>query len=115
MLPTSPNGAENESGVGVIGIGIGGLGHLAIKFARAMGAHVTAFSTSENKKNEAREFGAHEFCVWGEGAKRCAIQRDPISDADSATLEVADGGLATDSSREQTTHEFVEFDDREQR
>ncbi|NEQ37241.1 MAG: NAD(P)-dependent alcohol dehydrogenase [Okeania sp. SIO3I5] len=48
--------------VGVIGIG--GLGHLAIKFARAMGAEVTAFSTSPNKETEAKEFGAHHFCNW---------------------------------------------------
>lgn len=48
--------------VGVVGIG--GLGHLAIKFARAMGAEVTAFSTSPNKEAEAKEFGAHHFCNW---------------------------------------------------
>jgi uncharacterized zinc-type alcohol dehydrogenase-like protein len=48
--------------VGVVGIG--GLGHLAIKFARAMGAEVTAFSTSSNKEAEAKEFGAHHFCNW---------------------------------------------------
>lgn len=48
--------------VGVVGIG--GLGHLAIKFARAMGAEVTAFSTSPDKEAEAKEFGAHHFCNW---------------------------------------------------
>lgn len=46
-------------------IGIGGLGHLAIKFARAMGSEVTAFSTSPNKEQEAKEFGAHHFQKWG--------------------------------------------------
>lgn len=46
-------------------LGIGGLGHLAIKFARAMGAEVTAFSTSPNKEIEAQEFGAHHFQKWG--------------------------------------------------
>jgi uncharacterized zinc-type alcohol dehydrogenase-like protein len=45
-------------------LGIGGLGHLAVKFARAMGAEVTAFSTSPNKEAEAKEFGAHHFKVW---------------------------------------------------
>ena len=45
--------------VGVIGIG--GLGHLAIQFARAMGAEVTAFSTSADKEQETRAFGAHHF------------------------------------------------------
>lgn len=41
-------------------IGIGGLGHLAIKFARAMGAYVVAFTTSTEKKEEAMRLGAHE-------------------------------------------------------
>lgn len=45
--------------VGVIGIG--GLGHLALQFARAMGCEVTAFSTSENKEKEALALGAHNF------------------------------------------------------
>jgi uncharacterized zinc-type alcohol dehydrogenase-like protein len=42
-------------------IGIGGLGHLAIQFARAFGAEVTAFSTSADKEEEARALGAHNF------------------------------------------------------
>jgi uncharacterized zinc-type alcohol dehydrogenase-like protein len=45
--------------VGVIGIG--GLGHLAIQFAAAMGCEVTAFSTSPDKEAEARELGASKF------------------------------------------------------
>lgn len=44
--------------VGVIGIG--GLGHLALKFARAWGCHVTAFTSSESKEKEALELGATE-------------------------------------------------------
>lgn len=47
--------------VGVIGVG--GLGHLALQFARAMGCEVTAFSTSPSKEAEAKRFGAHEFVV----------------------------------------------------
>lgn len=43
--------------VGVIGIG--GLGHMALKFARAWGCHVTAFTSSASKKAEALEMGAH--------------------------------------------------------
>lgn len=42
-------------------IGIGGLGHLALQFARAMGLEVTAFSSSPSKKAEARLLGAHHF------------------------------------------------------
>lgn len=42
-------------------IGIGGLGHLALQFARAMGCEVTAFSTTPAKESEAKAFGAHHF------------------------------------------------------
>jgi alcohol/geraniol dehydrogenase (NADP+) len=45
--------------VGVIGIG--GLGHLALKFLRAWGCNVTAFSNSPDKEAEAKEMGATEF------------------------------------------------------
>jgi uncharacterized zinc-type alcohol dehydrogenase-like protein len=48
-----------SSRVGVIGIG--GLGHIAIQFARVFGAEVTAFSTSAEKEREARLLGAHSF------------------------------------------------------
>jgi uncharacterized zinc-type alcohol dehydrogenase-like protein len=47
--------------VGVVGIG--GLGHMGIKLARAMGAHVVAFTTSESKREAARALGAHEVVV----------------------------------------------------
>lgn len=52
--------------VGVLGIG--GLGHLALQFAKAMGAEVTAFSTSKNKEEEARKFGAHHFITYNPNA-----------------------------------------------
>jgi len=48
-----------SSRVGVIGIG--GLGHMAIQFARVFGADVTAFSTSAEKEGEARQLGAQRF------------------------------------------------------
>ena len=41
-------------------IGIGGLGHMAVKFAAAYGCHVTAFTASESKFDEARGFGASQ-------------------------------------------------------
>ncbi|GLY28816.1 NAD(P)-dependent alcohol dehydrogenase [Kineosporia sp. NBRC 101731] len=49
------------STVGVIGIG--GLGHLGIKFARAMGAEVVAFTTSQSKAQAALALGAHEVVM----------------------------------------------------
>lgn len=51
------NYATPTSRVGVIGIG--GLGHMALKFASAYGCDVTAFTSSESKFDEARGFGAH--------------------------------------------------------
>ena len=57
--PMRINGINPSSRVGVVGIG--GLGHLAIQFARVFGAEVTAFSTSPAKEEEARALGAHQF------------------------------------------------------
>ena len=42
-------------------IGLGGLGHMGLKFAHAMGAHVTVFSHSEKKKSDAEAMGADAF------------------------------------------------------
>jgi len=50
-------GVKSTDRIGVVGIG--GLGHMAIKFARAWGCHVTAFTSSASKKAEALEMGAH--------------------------------------------------------
>jgi len=43
--------------------GLGGLGHLAVQFARALGADVTVLSHSANKEEEAKQLGAHSFIV----------------------------------------------------
>src|SRR5690606_2879227 len=40
-------------------VGIGGLGHMAVKFLRAWGCEVTAFTSSTSKREEARRLGAH--------------------------------------------------------
>ncbi|HUS69874.1 MAG TPA: zinc-binding dehydrogenase [Anaerolineae bacterium] len=53
--------------VGVIGVG--GLGHLAIQFAHALGCDVTAISSSPGKKEEALAFGADRFIVVGDKAR----------------------------------------------
>ncbi len=57
--PIRTHGVNPSSRVGIVGIG--GLGHLALQFARAFGADVTAFSSSAAKEKEARSLGAHHF------------------------------------------------------
>ena len=47
--------------VGVVGLG--GLGHMAVKFANAFGAEVTLFTTSEGKTADAKRLGAHEVVM----------------------------------------------------
>ncbi|MDN5567824.1 MAG: NAD(P)-dependent alcohol dehydrogenase [Paracoccus sp. (in: a-proteobacteria)] len=54
-------GAGPGKKVGVVGIG--GLGHMGLKLAHAMGAHVVAFTTSENKRADALALGADEVVV----------------------------------------------------
>ncbi len=44
-------------------VGLGGLGHMAIKLAASMGAEVTVLSTSKTKERDARRLGAHDFVV----------------------------------------------------
>jgi uncharacterized zinc-type alcohol dehydrogenase-like protein len=55
--PLENLGIRPTDRVGVIGIG--GLGHMALKFCRAWGCEVTAFTSSDSKSEEARAFGAH--------------------------------------------------------
>jgi uncharacterized zinc-type alcohol dehydrogenase-like protein len=52
-------GAGKKVGI----VGLGGLGHMGVKFARAFGAHVVVFTTSENKKEDALRLGAHEVVL----------------------------------------------------
>lgn len=44
-------------------VGLGGLGHMGVKFARALGAHVIVFTTSHHKREDALRLGAHEVVV----------------------------------------------------
>jgi len=53
--------AGSSMRVGVVGVG--GLGHIAIQFAHALGCDVTAISSSPEKEKEAREFGADAFVL----------------------------------------------------
>ncbi len=43
-------------------LGLGGLGHMAVKFAVSFGAEVTVLSTSPTKEADAKKLGAHKFC-----------------------------------------------------
>ncbi len=54
-------GAIKGKKVGVVGLG--GLGHMGVKFARAFGAHVVVFTTSPGKKEDALRLGAHEVII----------------------------------------------------
>jgi alcohol dehydrogenase (NADP+) len=54
-------GVSKGKKVGVVGLG--GLGHMGVKFARALGAHVVVFTTSPGKKDDALRLGAHEVVV----------------------------------------------------
>jgi uncharacterized zinc-type alcohol dehydrogenase-like protein len=44
-------------------VGLGGLGHMGVKIAKAMGADVTVFSTSPGKEDDARKLGADNFVI----------------------------------------------------
>jgi uncharacterized zinc-type alcohol dehydrogenase-like protein len=57
--PLRTHDINPTSRVGIVGIG--GLGHIAIQFARVFGAEVTAFSSSAGKEEEVRALGAHNF------------------------------------------------------
>jgi uncharacterized zinc-type alcohol dehydrogenase-like protein len=54
-------GVAKGKKVGVVGLG--GLGHMGVKFAHALGAHVVVFTTSPNKKEDARRLGADEVVI----------------------------------------------------
>lgn len=57
-----------SSGKKVAIVGMGGLGHLAVKLATALGAEVTVFTTSPDKTEDAQRFGAKEVVINQDGA-----------------------------------------------
>ncbi|MDF7675175.1 NAD(P)-dependent alcohol dehydrogenase [Neisseriaceae bacterium ESL0693] len=56
-------------------VGIGGLGHMGIKLAHALGAHVVAFTTSESKRADAKALGADEVVVSKNADEMAAHQQ----------------------------------------
>jgi uncharacterized zinc-type alcohol dehydrogenase-like protein len=82
--PLKRFGAGKGSRVGVLGLG--GLGHMAVKIAAAMGAEVTVLSGSKSKAADAKRLGAHEFALTTDepACQRLAGRFDLIVDTVSA-------------------------------
>jgi uncharacterized zinc-type alcohol dehydrogenase-like protein len=71
-------------------IGLGGLGHMGVKFARAFGAHVVLFTTSPGKIEDGKRLGAHEVVVStnADDMAKHTASFDFIIDAVSANHDV---------------------------
>ena len=71
-------------------VGLGGLGHMGVKFARAFGAHVVLFTTTVSKAADAKRLGAHEVVVSTDAAQMTAQAGsfDFILDAVSASHDI---------------------------
>jgi uncharacterized zinc-type alcohol dehydrogenase-like protein len=70
-------------------LGLGGLGHMGVKFAAAFGAEVTMLSTSRSKEADAKKLGAHHFILTSDAAamKKAANSFDFILNTVSAQHE----------------------------
>ena len=81
-------GVSKGKKVGVVGLG--GLGHMAVKFAHAFGAHTVVFTTSPNKKDDALRLGADEVVVSrnADEMKKHAGSFDFILDAVAADHDI---------------------------
>jgi uncharacterized zinc-type alcohol dehydrogenase-like protein len=71
-------------------MGLGGLGHMGVKFAHALGAEVTVLSHSANKEADARKLGADHFILTTDAEQMKAVRRnfDLILDTVSAEHDV---------------------------
>jgi alcohol dehydrogenase (NADP+) len=81
-------GVTKGKKVGVVGLG--GLGHMAVKFAHALGAHVVVFTTSPGKKDDALRLGADEVVIsrHSNEMKKHSGSFDFILDAVSADHDI---------------------------
>ena len=81
-------GVTKGKQVGIVGIG--GLGHMGVKFARAFGAHVVVFTTSPSKQEDALRLGAHEVVLSrnADEMKKHAASFDFILDAVAAPHDI---------------------------
>ncbi len=77
---------RTKKGDRVAVVGLGGLGHMAVKLAASMGAEVTMLSTSRSKEADARRLGAHAFALTSDDStfKKLAGRFDLIVDSISA-------------------------------
>jgi uncharacterized zinc-type alcohol dehydrogenase-like protein len=77
-------GAGPGKKVGIVGLG--GLGHMGVKFARALGAHTVLFTSSPGKVEDGRRLGAHEVVLASDAKAMaaCANSLDLIVDTVSA-------------------------------
>jgi alcohol dehydrogenase (NADP+) len=85
--PLERFGAGPGKRVGVMGLG--GLGHMAVLFAKAMGAEVTVFSHSESKRQDAFDLGADHFVYSGDSdhMKSLTMSFDILVNTVSAPLD----------------------------
>jgi len=81
-------GVTKGKKVGVVGLG--GLGHMAVKFAHALGAHAVVFTTSPSKKDDALRLGADEVVIsrHADEMRKHAESFDFILDAVSADHDI---------------------------
>lgn len=77
-------------GMQVAVLGLGGLGHMGVKFARAMGAEVTVLSHSPGKRDDALRLGAHEFVSTADEGALASLQNrfDLILNSVSADIDL---------------------------
>lgn len=83
-------GVQSNQRVGVLGIG--GLGHMVIKLAAAMGCHVVVLSSSNSKRQEAMEYGASEYHEFRSGG-------DPPADFKPVDHLILTSSAVTDPNR----------------
>lgn len=81
-----------QPGMKVAVMGLGGLGHMGVKFAVAMGAEVTVLSHSPNKESDAKAMGAHHFVSTKEASNLEPLAKsfDLILNTVSAELVIGD-------------------------
>lgn len=85
--------ADVKAGMKVAVVGLGGLGHMAVKFAVAFGAEVTVISTSPSKIQEASKLGAHHFI----------FAKDPTAlDAHASSFDIVLDAVSAD-------HDYTQY------